>query len=124
MVIEIPSPSIIAEGTTSQGSLTFQSNAQVFGVVEGEILQQSQENLHIGKTGWVHGNITSSGPIIVEGRVDGNIKSNTVIRLAQTATVHGILEAPAIQVIAGAFLEGELKMRHAKKPLVILQSAA
>src|SRR4051812_20332639 len=100
MVTKIPSPTVISEGSKTQGSLTFQSNAQVFGIVEGELFQESQETLQIGKTGWVHGSIFSEGPVIVEGRVDGNIKSNTVIRISSSATVHGVLDAPAVKITA------------------------
>jgi len=124
MVIEIPSPTVIAEGSRSQGTLTFFSNTQVFGVIEGEIHQQSLETLQIGKTGWVHGAIQSEGPVIVEGRVDGNISSTTVIRLLGSATVHGALNAPAIEILAGAFIEGELVMKQAMKNTFSLKRAA
>lgn len=112
MLIEIAPPTLIAEGTRAQGSLTFFSSTQVFGVVEGELLQQSLEPLNIGKTGWVNGAIVSQGPVIVEGRVDGNIKSHTQIRLLPTATVHGQLIAPSISIRPGAVFEGDLVMDH------------
>jgi cytoskeletal protein CcmA (bactofilin family) len=110
MVIEISPPTLIAEGTRVQGSLTFFSNTQVFGVVEGDLLQQSLEALQVGKGGWVNGSITSQGPVVIEGRVDGSISSTTKIRLLPTATVRGSLDAPQIEILAGAIFEGELHM--------------
>ena len=113
MVLEVNPPTLIAEGTRVQGSLTFFSSTQVFGIVEGELLQQSLEVLQIGKTGWVNGDVTSRGPVLVEGRVDGNVNSSTQIRLSPTATVHGRLNAPSIEIKAGAVFEGEMKMKIA-----------
>ena len=92
--------------------MTFFSNTQVFGVVEGELIQQSLETLQVGKTGWVHGSIISQGPVLIEGRVDGEITSATKIQLLPTATVHGKLRAPAVEIQAGALFEGELHMKQ------------
>ena len=110
MVIEISPTTLIAEGTRLQGSLTFVSGTQVFGMVEGDIDQQSLEPLHVGKTGWVNGTIASRGPVLVEGRVEGNIQSSTRIRLLPTAVVRGALIAPAVDIRAGAIFEGDVEM--------------
>ena len=124
MVTRISPPTIIAEGSRTQGSLTFFSATQVFGLVEGEISQQSLEPLQIGKTGWVHGTIHSEGPVIVEGRVDGTIRSSTLIRVSRSATIHGSLDAPAIEISAGSFVEGDLCMKQKLKHLTPLRNAA
>jgi cytoskeletal protein CcmA (bactofilin family) len=108
------SPSMISEGTRLKGDLTFVSNAQVHGVVEGSIAQSSLENVQVGPTGWVYGSIDSKGPVVIEGRVDGNITSDTSIRLMPTATVSGALKAPIVRVLPGALLQGEIQM-HASK---------
>jgi len=114
MLIETSPPTLIAEGTRVQGSLTFHSQTQIFGVVEGELLQQSLETLQIGKTGWVNGTIESQGPVLIEGRVDGDVTSATKIQLLSTATVHGALRAPAVEIRAGALFEGDMAMRQGK----------
>lgn len=111
MIIELSPPTLIAEATRIQGSLTFLSHAQIMGMVEGDIIQQSLEVLQIGATGWVHGNLTSQGPIHIEGRVEGNVTSATKIRLFPSAMVRGTLTAPSIEVKAGAIFEGETQMQ-------------
>lgn len=111
MFFEIFPPTFIAEGTRLQGDITFFSTSQVFGIVEGELIQQSLEPIQIGKSGLVHGAITSQGPVLVEGRVEGNIKSSTQIKLFPSAMVNGILDAPSIVVVAGAVFDGELHMK-------------
>lgn len=115
MIIEIPVPTIVAEGTKVNGDLTFFSGTQIFGVVEGSIFQQSLEPLQIGRCGWIHGDIQSEGPVIVEGRVEGSIRSDVRIVLTASAAVNGQLSGPRITVQPGALLDGEVKM-GTKKP--------
>jgi cytoskeletal protein CcmA (bactofilin family) len=111
---EISAATLIAEGTRVRGDLTFQSGTQVFGVVEGDVTQQSLESLQIGKSGWINGTIQSQGPVLIEGRVDGQIQSATKIKLMPTASVRGALTAPAVEIKPGAVFEGELKMKTQK----------
>ena len=115
MIAEISPPTLIAEGTRVQGALTFVSGVQVFGMVEGQIEQQSLEPLHVGRTGWVNGSVTSQGPVLVEGRVDGDIISATRIRLLPTAVVTGSLIAPAVDIRAGARFQGNVEMAKGKR---------
>ena len=68
----------------------------------------------MGRTGWVHGSVSSQGLIVVEGRVDGNIYSSSQIALLPTANVRGSLIAPSVTVQPGALFEGEFIMRWAK----------
>jgi cytoskeletal protein CcmA (bactofilin family) len=117
MFVEISPPTFIAEGTRLHGNLAFISGTQVFGQVEGDIAHESLEPLHVGKTGWVHGTITATGPVLVEGRVDGDIRSLTRVRLLPSAVVRGSIVAPSVEIRAGARFEGELAMslsRHRK----------
>lgn len=116
MLIEIAPPSFIAEGSRTEGTLTFFSGTQVFGLVEGNLIHQSLEPLQIGKTGWIHGAIQAQGPVLIEGRVEGDIRSATQIRLLPTATVRGTLSAPTIEIRAGAQVEGDLHMETASAP--------
>jgi cytoskeletal protein CcmA (bactofilin family) len=122
MIFETTAPTLIAEGTRIQGELTFFSGAGVFGIVEGDVLQQSLESLQIGKSGWIHGNLVSQGPVLVEGRVDGDIRSSTKIQLSSTATVRGRLLAPAVEIRAGAVFDGDVVMKAV--PVKRLKKAA
>ncbi len=123
MIIETIAPTMVAEGTRIQGSLTFFSGASIYGIVEGELVQQSLEPLQVGKSGWVQGSIMAQGPILVEGRVDGDLKSSTAVRLTSTATVKGKIVAPSVQIRAGAVLDGEVSMPK-QTPRVKLKHAA
>ena len=115
MFLELPSPTTIAEGSRILGNLTFSSRAQIFGIVEGEVTQQTPDTLYIGQPGWVQGSISSHGAVIVEGRVDGNIHSLTQIHLLSSATVRGTLVAPNIAIQPGAIINCDFVMQWAKK---------
>ena len=123
MVREVSFPTLIAEATRMAGDITFSSTAHVFGTIEGDVTQHASEELQVGKSGWVHGNILSQGTVIIEGRVDGDVVSSTKIRLLPTATVRGRLIAPTVQVRAGAVFEGELSMSQ-KPSHAVLKAAA
>lgn len=110
MLIEIAPPSLIAEGSQIKGSLTFHSSTQVYGIVEGDVIQESLEPIQVGKSGWVHGDIIAQGPVLIEGRIEGDIRSATHIRLMPTAVVQGTLSAPSIEIRPGALIDGQLRM--------------
>lgn len=124
MIIESVFPTLIAEATRLHGDLTLTGAAHVFGVVEGDLTQQALESLQIGRTGWIHGNIESQGTVVVEGKVDGDIRSATKIHLLPSATVQGNLSAPVIEIRPGAILEGGLAMSQARPLLMPARQAA
>lgn len=110
MLSEAATPTLISEGTKVQGAVVTVAAAGVYGIVEGELIQQSLELLQVGKTGWINGSINSEGPVLIEGKVDGDITSTTKISLTSTASVRGKLRAPSIEIRAGAIFEGDLVM--------------
>ena len=115
MLTEISPPTLVAEGTRIRGDFVFVSATQVYGIVEGNIDQQSLEQVQIGRTGWIHGSITSRGPVVVEGKVEGDIHSTTRVRLLPTAIVSGAIKAPHVDIRAGAMFEGQVEMGARRK---------
>ena len=123
-ITPISCPSLLAEGSRLLGNLTFMAEAQVFSTVEGEILQQSLEPLTIGKGGWIYGSISAEGPVVIEGRVEGNVYSKLTIRVTRTGYVRGTLVGPNIEVEAGAQVEGEFIMHwKAQNPRQLKKAA-
>lgn len=111
MILETGALSFLSEGTRVQGSLTFFSGATVHSVVEGDVFQQSVEALHIGTKGWVHGSVTALGPVFVEGRIEGDLKTRSRVQISASGLVSGSIEAPSIEVAPGAQVNGILKIR-------------
>jgi cytoskeletal protein CcmA (bactofilin family) len=111
---QVSVPTLIAEGARIHGSLEFTSEAQIHGDVEGDVEQHSLESLRVGRLGAVKGSVRSVGPVRIEGRVEGDVSSSTKIELSFSACVHGTLNAPAIEVAAGAIFEGDFQMKAAR----------
>lgn len=102
-------PTLIAEGTSSQGTLSFHSETHIFGVVEGEALQNAKDLIWLGITGWVQGSIKSEGPVIIEGKVDGDVYSSAKVTVKSTGQVNGNIFSKSIEIHAGAAIEGEIQ---------------
>ncbi len=122
MLTEIPTFTVIAEGSRTQGSVSFCSQCMILGLVEGNVYQHSHEPLTLGKSGWIRGDITSQGLILISGRVEGNIFSTLKIIVLGTAVITGNLICPSIEIRPGALLESEILMnrspsKHTQKPM-------
>lgn len=109
MINESSTPSLVSEGSHLKGEVTFFSEAGVYGVVEGIVKQQSSEEVRIGRGGWVRGGVDSVGPVVVEGKIEGDIVSKTKIELSSSAIVTGSLCSPRIFIAPGAIFEGECR---------------
>lgn len=123
MIKRTQTPSMIAEATKLSGNVIFFSETHLYGVIEGDLHQQSTLPIHIGVTGWVHGSVRTQGPLTIEGRVDGHIISSHKVTLSPRAVVRGRIEAPRIEIQPGAIVEGELKMQPLPKPSPVSQAA-
>ena len=110
MLTEIPSFTVIAEGSRTQGSLSFSAQCVILGLVEGNVYQHSYESLTLGKSGWIKGDITAQGAIFISGRVEGNIFSRIKITVLETAFISGCLICPQIEIKPGAILESDILM--------------
>jgi cytoskeletal protein CcmA (bactofilin family) len=124
MFKNIAIPTLIAEGTLLQGSFSFLNRVEIFGTIEGDIEQQSLESLKIGKRGFMNGSITSKGPIYIEGKVKGNLTSQTKVHLSATADVVGKIKSPQVIIKSGAIFQGETLMSDSESKKDIIKKAA
>lgn len=122
MLTEIPSFTVIAEGSRTQGSVSFSSQCMILGLIEGNVYQHSHELLTLGKSGWVRGDISSQGHLVIGGRVEGNLFSTLKITVLETAIINGNITSPKIEIRPGALLESDILMhwspsKHTHKPI-------
>lgn len=122
MLTEIPSFTVIAEGSRTQGSISFCSKCIILGLIEGNVYQHSHETLTLGKSGWIRGDITSQGPVVISGRIEGNIFSSVKVKILETANIKGTVVCPTLEIIPGAIVESDILMhwsptKHSHKPL-------
>ena len=97
----------VDSGCTIRGELEFKTYFRVDGKVEGTV--RSRAELVVGEGGVVQGEIEVAR-CVVGGEVRGTIRASEQVLLHSTAKVWADVEAPALVMEDGAFLEGAVKM--------------
>jgi len=102
----------VDSGCTLKGELEFSNAFRVDGRVEGTI--RSRAELMIGEDGSVEGEIDVAR-CLVGGQVRGTVKASEKVVLHASAKVWGEIQAPAVVMEDGAFLEGKVDMTAGAK---------
>ena len=97
----------VDSGCTIRGELEFKTYFRVDGRVEGKI--RSQAELVVGEGGVVEGELEVAR-CVIGGEVRGTIRSTEQVTLHTTAKVWADIQAPALVMEDGAFLEGSVTM--------------
>jgi cytoskeletal protein CcmA (bactofilin family) len=105
----------VDSGCKLKGELEFSNSFRVDGRVEGII--RSRSELVIGEDGNVEGEIDVAR-CLVGGQVRGTIKGSEKVVLHASAKVWGEIQAPAVVMEDGAFLEGKVEMESRSKGAV------
>ncbi len=105
--------SIIDQGMTIVGDITFKGKARIDGKIEGNI---KGEYLILSETATIEGDIIS-GTVICQGDVKGNIKAEKFYAKKPTK-VNGRLETTDLTVESGASLNGEIHSCEQKLSVV------
>ncbi|WP_018623265.1 bactofilin family protein [Kangiella aquimarina] len=100
---------LIAEGTSIKGDLTFEGALFVDGVIEGDIHGTNHEKsvLSVGVHGRIEGNIESPY-VIIFGQVDGDVRVSQKVELKPGAKVNGDLYYKVMEMNAGATVNGKM----------------
>lgn len=106
---------LLSEGTSFEGNINSSSSIRVEGFLKGDI--QVEQNIIVGETGKIIGNITSS-KLIVFGTVEGLIKTH-VLKVHKTAKIksESVVEAEVASVEDGAILECKFSVGKKKVEL-------
>jgi cytoskeletal protein CcmA (bactofilin family) len=105
--------SIIDEGMSVAGDVSFKGKARVDGKIEGNV---RGEYLILGESGIIIGDLEVE-VAICQGRVDGNIKAKK-LHAQQAAKISGSLDVIDLTVDSGASLSGDVKA-HSKDLRVV-----
>ena len=100
-------PSVLSSDLTVKGNITTQGDAQIEGVVEGDI---RAHQLTVGESATIRGEIVAE-EIIVNGRVVGRVRGLKV-RLSATARVEGDIVHKTIAIESGAHFEGSVQRQE------------
>src|SRR5450759_1361610 len=102
---------IIGSGTTIEGKLRTQGNIRVDGKMVGEL--HAAENVAVGLTGEIEGNINGSN-VTIGGKIRGNIIAVDKLVFEGKAVVRGDIRAARLVIDEGAVFDGKISMSDAR----------
>jgi cytoskeletal protein CcmA (bactofilin family) len=101
-----------SEDVEFQGKISFTTKTEIHGKFQGEI--QAEGPLVIGPTAVIKANIQASAPVLIEGKVKGNVKSSEKVELRNNAHLLGDVNAPKFILQEGAVFVGNSTMSGSK----------
>ena len=102
---------VLSTGVSIKGSVKFQKELHIDGVVDGEI--DSNGQLTIGEHAKITGEIRTK-TVVVDGTVEGNITAGERCELRAGCTVNGDIESPRLVVDEAATFIGSAKIATKK----------
>ncbi|MES2992712.1 MAG: polymer-forming cytoskeletal protein [Pseudomonadota bacterium] len=120
-----PIRTLVGEGTLIQGELRFTDGLRIDGEVMGDVsaLGDGPSILVISEKARVTGKV-SGGHVIINGAVNGPIRSTELLELQPKARITGDVRYEVLEMHQGATLDGELRpMNAAEKPALKLAAS-
>jgi len=109
---------LVGAGSIIQGSLEFTGGLRVDGHIKGNVSAQDSNNgtLVLSESGVIEGDINVPH-VVVNGTVNGNIRSNMHIELQSNAKITGDVHYKAVEMQLGAVLNGALVSETQSSPV-------
>jgi len=98
---------VMGPGTHIKGSIHIKSSGRIDGLVEGEV--RSDQDLIVGETGRIYGQITAKRAII-GGKVRGEVRAKLKVILENKADLKGDINTEKLQISEGAKFNGKCNM--------------
>ncbi len=102
---------ILGNGSSLNGSFTFEGVSRIDGNFEGEIT--STDTLIIGELANVKANV-NVGILMIEGTIEGEITASEEIIIHSKGKLYGNINTPALVIEKGAIFEGQSSMSSNK----------
>ena len=99
----------IGKSVIIKGELSGSEDLYVDGQVEGSI-ELKGNNLIIGPNGHVRANINAKG-VVVQGKLDGNIRASERAELKKTAVAVGDIYTQRVAIEDGAYFKGRVDIQ-------------
>jgi cytoskeletal protein CcmA (bactofilin family) len=100
----------IGKSVIIKGELSGSEDLYVDGQVEGNI-ELSGNRLIIGPHGQVRANVNAKG-VIVQGKLDGNIRASERAELTKSAVVSGDIVTQRVAIEEGAYFKGKVDIQR------------
>ena len=101
---------IIGEGANINGTIKEKNQINIQGNVEGDV---ECKDLFVGKSGILKGKIKTES-LIVEGKIEGELIINGLLKLMSSGTVSGKITYGSIHINEGGKMLGELNIDNKK----------
>jgi cytoskeletal protein CcmA (bactofilin family) len=100
---------LIGQKAVFKGDLEFSGGLRVDGHVKGNVIAREESNstVVVSESGEVEGNITVPH-VVVNGTINGNIKSGGRVELQSKAKINGDVHYKAVEMELGASINGNL----------------
>lgn len=98
---------VIAPGTIVKGEMTFENVAHIEGKFEGKITAKGE--LRVAESAVCAAEV-AAGNIVVDGRIEGNLKAAERIQLNAKAKLRGDIVAKKLVMAEGACIEGHVSV--------------
>ncbi len=100
---------LIGQKAVFKGDLEFTGGLRVDGHVKGNVIAKEESNstVVVSESGEVEGNITVPH-VVVNGTINGNIKSGGRVELQAKAKINGDVHYKAVEMELGASINGNL----------------
>ncbi|MGD0512162.1 MAG: polymer-forming cytoskeletal protein [Terriglobales bacterium] len=100
----------VGKSVVIKGELSGSEDLYIDGTVEGTIQLQGH-NLVIGPNGRVHADVSAKG-VVVQGRLEGNIRATDRAELQKAAVVLGDIVTQRVAIEDGAYLKGKVEIQR------------
>lgn len=120
-----PIRTLIGEGTTIRGEVTFTEGLRIDGEVVGDVYGAGEgpSILVISEKARVTGKV-KAGHVIVNGQVNGPVESTDLLELQPRARITGDVRYEVLEMHQGATIDGELRPLKAEEKPAALKLAA
>jgi len=114
-----PASSRITSGLTLKGEISGREDLWIGGSVDGTLRMESARVV-IGASGKVHGEV-EAGEIVIEGKVEGDLRAAERLEIAATGAVRGDASAPRVALMEGAVFNGAVEVIRAGESRAVSQ---
>lgn len=100
---------LVGQKTVFKGDLEFSGGLRVDGQIKGNVIARDDNNctVVVSESGEIEGNITVPH-VIVNGTINGNIKSGGRVELQAKSRINGDVHYKAVEMELGASINGSL----------------
>ncbi len=117
---ELESFTLIGPNSDFRGELNTKGELRVEGVINGPV---NADSVILGQGATIRGDIIAKR-IIVEGKVEGNLKVKEFVEIKSTGKVFGEIFTDKISVMEGGVVNGKVEMQGDESKVVEFEPAA